>query len=100
MLMFLSLLLTGLAVTAVCAALLSASAPDERPSVEPEITVRAPRFFASDAPPALDPRAIPAELLLSHIERHVRLEQAAAERFVSLPTIESLQAPTESKFVN
>ena len=100
MLMFLSLLLAGVAVTAVCAALLSATAPEERPPVETEVTVRPSRFFAADAPPAPDPRTIPAEMLLSHIERHVRLEQAAAERFVSLPSVESLHAPSESKFVN
>ena len=100
MLMFLSLLLTGLIVTAVCAALLSASAPAEKPSLQPGIEVQPSRFFAADIAPVVAPQVMPAEMLLSQIERHVRLEQAAAERFVRVPTIESLHAPTESKFVN
>ena len=100
MFMFLTLLVASLVITAVCAALLSAAGPVGKPSVETEIEVQPSRFFAGDIVPAGDPRPIPVDMLLSQIERHVRLEQAAAERFVRVPTQASLQAPTESKFVN
>lgn len=102
MFLFLSILLGSLVIAAVCAAMLSsaAAAEAEKPALKPGIEVQPSRFFAAAAPSPADPRALSAELLLSQIERHVRLEQAAAERFVSLPTIESLQAPTDSNFVN
>lgn len=102
MFLFLSILLASLIIAAICSAMLSsaASAEAEKPSLAPGIEVRPSRFFGADTPPPADPRVIPAELLLSQIERHVRLEQAAAERFVALPTVEALQAPTDSKFVN
>jgi hypothetical protein len=59
-----------------------------------------PRFFvpASDV---LPPRPrVPIEALLLQIERHVRLEQAAAESFLDSPTSASLHTPTVSPLVH
>ena len=60
-----------------------------------------PRFFIDDRtpPPALSPR-VPIEVLLLQIERHVRLEQAAAESFLDSPTIKSLHSRTTSPLVH
>lgn len=43
---------------------------------------------------------VPVELLLQRIENHVRLEYAAAEAFVALPTYAKLHSKTTSSFVN
>jgi len=40
------------------------------------------------------------EVLLAQIERHVRLEQAAAESFLYDPTVESLHGRTASPLVH
>ena len=40
------------------------------------------------------------EVLLSQIENHVRLEQAAAESFLSLPATETLHARSASTLLN
>jgi hypothetical protein len=39
---------------------------------------------------------VSAEVLALQIERHVRLEQAAAERFHQFPSVEALRTPTLS----
>ena len=39
---------------------------------------------------------VPLEVLLLQIERHVRLEQAAAESFIHLPSPEALNLRTQS----
>jgi len=65
------------------------------------------RFFARDTAPALSappptvtvPR-VPIEVLLAQIERHVRLEHAAAESFLFDPTAESLHSRTTSPLVH
>lgn len=84
---------------AVSAALFAAAtrhpAPDEA-AVRPSVPVMAPRFFSDEA--ALP--QIPIEVLLLEIERHVRLEQAAAESFLHSPTVESLNSRTMSRLVH
>jgi hypothetical protein len=65
------------------------------------------RFFARDTAPAFSvpppvanvPR-VPIEVFLAQIERHVRLEQAAAESFLLDPTVESLHGRTTSPLVH
>jgi hypothetical protein len=65
------------------------------------------RFFAHDTAPSASlpvpvasvPR-IPIEVLLAQIERHVRLEHAAAESFLYDPTVESLHSRTTSPLVH
>ena len=54
------------------------------------------RFFVE---PMARPR-VPVEALLAQIEMHVRLEQAAAELFISTPTQDQLHKKTNSPFVN
>ena len=56
------------------------------------------RFFVL-RPPAQRARRhvrVPADVLLRQIERHVRLEHAAAESFMQFPSVEALHMPTLS----
>ncbi len=99
MFMFLSILFASLVVVGLCGAILAAREPREAPQPEMKLAVEPPRFFADVAVSPQGP-SIPVELLLSYIERHVRLEQAAAERFVNVPSTEALRTPTASPFVN
>jgi hypothetical protein len=105
MLMFLTILFMSVLALAVCAAAFSLAAgaqpqPQKQPERQP--AVEAPRFFAQ-AP--LPPKAaavpqVPIEVLLSDIERHVRLEQAAAEAFLEGPTRDALHSRTGSPLAN
>jgi hypothetical protein len=65
---------------------------DERLAAVPE------RFFVrDDAPrPTVAMPKVPLEVLLTQIDRHVRLEQAAAESFINFPSRESLHGRTLS----
>lgn len=60
------------------------------------------RFFAEPAPVKAAPATprVPIEALLLQLERHIRLEQAAAESFLSMPTIESLHSRTTSTLLH
>ena len=59
------------------------------------------RFFANRVtPPIPTPIPVPIEALLQQFENHVRLEQAAAESFVALPSHAQLHIKTTSTFVN
>lgn len=100
MLMFLSIFFTSLLAVVLCAAIVSAAQRQEEPRPEPRLADRKGKFFAAEAGALADRPAIPVEMLVSHIERHVRLEQAAAEGFVEIPTVESLRSTTASPFVN
>jgi hypothetical protein len=102
----------GLAVTALA---FGAATRDEReaPAIQPALTptlsvpVPAPRFFADSpilartalAAAAATPQ-VPIEVLLLQLERHVRLEQAAAESFLEFPTSASLHSRTTSPLVH
>lgn len=99
----------GLAVTALAfgAATRGESVgASAQPDLKPSLTVPlpAPRFLAEQAvlpPPSLKvPVPVPIEVLLLQIERHVRLEQAAAESFLDLPTAASLHSRTTSPLVH
>ena len=59
-----------------------------------------PRFFLAERAPVPAPPRVPIEVLLLQIERHVRLEQAAAESFLDSPTIKSLHSRTTSPLVH
>jgi len=75
------------------------AAVDERLAAVPD------RFFVHDAAPKpasparLVPK-VPVEVFLAQIERHIRLEQAAAESFLSAPSLESLHGRTVSPLVH
>jgi hypothetical protein len=99
--MFLILMVVGLLTVAVSAVLLLASTrPPEPTPLSPEQLLKVPsRFFADDRVPR-SPHAVPIEVLLLQIERHVRLEQAAAEAFRDTPTPETLWAATVSPLLH
>ena len=72
---------------------------DERLAAVPE------RFFVRDAAPQPAATArvtpkVPVEVFLAQIERHIRLEQAAAESFLISPSPESLHGRTVSPLVH
>jgi hypothetical protein len=102
--MFLTILLMSVVSLALCVAafgLATANArreEEERQEARP--AVAPPHFFAhAPVPPAVAPR-VPIEVLLSDIERHIRLEQAAAEAFLEVPTRDALRSRTSSPLLN
>jgi hypothetical protein len=95
--MFVTLVALSVVGTLVGAVLLVAAArPSAPPVVEKSLPVTLPaaRFFVEDLPDV--GTQVPIEVLLLQIERHVRLEQAAAESFVDLPTRDLLHSRTLS----
>ena len=104
MLMFVTLLcISLLAVVVMSAIVRGTSARDEaRSETRPELTqvLGTPRFFGGDlAGPPARPQ-LPVDAVVAQLERHFRLEQAAAESFLEVPAPETLHAPTASRFVN
>lgn len=103
-LMVVCLSLFGLAVTAAAFGVATESERREqeagRRPVEAKEVMPA-RFFADDtALPAIPPQRIPLEALLLQIDHHVRLEQAAAESFLRVPTPQLLHSRTVSPLVH
>jgi hypothetical protein len=110
-LMAVCLSMFGLAVTAMA---FGAATRDERsmeaaqPALKPALSLPlSPSRFFSDLPiaPAVPMAAaarphVPIEVLLLQIDRHVRLEQAAAESFLDYPTVASLHSRTASPLVH
>lgn len=107
------LALFGTAVA--CLAFGAATNPEQRspavqPELEPVVAPEATRFFAEEIVLPIAARAAqpaparPSEaaiaLLLAQIENHIRLEQAAAESFVEMPTPMMLHSKTTSAFIN
>ena len=93
----------GVAAAAFGAATRSESpGSTEQPKLPLVKAVSATRFFSDAAltPPAATSRQVPIEVLLLQIENHVRMEQAAAELFISSPTQAQLHSKTHSPFVN
>jgi hypothetical protein len=96
----------GMAIA--CAAFGAAVRPEEDVlEVQPEkVKAAVPtRFFVSEvtipAAPGRSPNvSVPIEALLLQLERHVRLEQAAAESFLAEPTSALLHSKTISPFLN
>ncbi len=106
MLMFLMILFTSLPVMILSCLMFKGLSPKadatKAPEVVPEaeVLVTASRFFAEETPGRLAPSRFPVEVLLSQIERHVRLEQAAAESHLDGPTRESLHSRSGSPLLN
>ena len=104
MLMFLSILFASVVVLALSCAVFAGvnheteKPPEARPSLP--VVVERPRFFADAAGTRVAQPRIPIEVLLSQIEHHVRLEHAAAESFLDIPTAESLHSRTTSPLLN
>ena len=100
MVMFATILIMSLLAVALCAAAFAAATRGEaQPETQPErrLVLEPPRFFAN---PTAKPAEVPVEVLLSQIERHVRLEQAAAEIYLDLPTRDALHVRTPSPLLN
>ncbi len=102
LLMGLCMTFVGLAVTALAFAAATrpmSSAPAAQPQLPAVKAAATPaHFFAGNLAPNIP--LVPIEVLLHQIENHVRLEQAAAESFVALPTQALLHSKTTSLFVN
>jgi hypothetical protein len=100
--MFLMAMCISVFGLAVCAIAFGAATRDERRqpelSLEQQLALAPQRFFAEDR--TTSQPHVPLEVLLLQIERHVRLEQAAAESFIDFPTRESLHCRTVSPLVH
>lgn len=71
----------------------------EKPAVEP-VALPKPQFFKDyTVSPAITQPQVPIEALLLQIENHIRLEQAAAESFLEMPTPALLHSKTVSTLV-
>lgn len=70
--------------------------------VEPVMAAAPARFFINEVsvPTSNGRVSVPIEALLLQLERHVRLEQAAAESFLAQPTSALLHSKTVSPFLN
>jgi hypothetical protein len=104
MAMFLMAMCISVFGLAVCAIAFGAATRDERRqpdlSLEQQLALAPQRFFVEDRVAMPAPPRVPLEVLLLQIERHIRLEQAAAESFTHFPTPESLQCRTLSPLVH
>jgi hypothetical protein len=99
-LMALALSLLGVGVSAVLFAAAARQPSADQPAARRDLPlVMPPRFFSDEKALTLMQR-VPIEVLLAEIERHVRLEQAAAESFLHSPTVESLNSRTMSRLVH
>ena len=102
--MFLTLLFACFPILVLGALALLKQESREEPPAEVRLDRRSmvpsPRFFADEPAVPRVPVRLPREVLLNQIERHVRLEVAAAESFLDLPTPESLHAETASPILN
>ena len=92
--------LSMLGVAVTCMAFGVASRPERDTAEAPEeVKIAVPtRFFVNEGVPAH--ARVPIGALLLEIENHVRLEQAAAESFLQMPTSALLHSRTMSTFVN
>jgi hypothetical protein len=97
MLMFLTILAASLPVLLICClAAAGLSRQENKPpdvALDPKACLDSPKFFGAVEARRTASR-LPIELLLSQIESHVRLEQAAAESFLCGPTLETLHSPS------
>lgn len=102
MLMLLTIVFISLAAVALMVLVLFGITPEKQAGAGTEAKAgnTASRFFANDSPGPAQNQDVPVEVLLSQIQRHVRLEQAAAESFVQGPNAESLRSRTASPLAN
>jgi hypothetical protein len=74
--------------------------PAAFPSLHAAATASGPPMFFIDSPADKQRPKVPIEVLLLQVERHVRLEQAAAELFLDAPTAKSLHTRTTSPLLH
>lgn len=89
---FLGMMLTALAFWAAA----GEGDAEEAPVASRELWVPAEQFFLGEAEGLVPSSGSLVAVSLLQLERHVRLEHAAAERFLRVLTVESLYAPTSS----
>ena len=102
-LMALALSLLGVTVSAIAfaaAANANAVEPEREFPVRVEPLAEHQAGFFIESPPPAPARPVPIEALLLQIERHIRLEHAAAEAFQQAPTPELLHIRTASPLVH
>jgi hypothetical protein len=102
-LMALCMSLLGVAASALAFGAATRTDPSQAeaaPEAKPLTVQPAARFFVEDAAVGQAAPAVPIEALLLQIERHIRLEQAAAESFLDCPTAQSLHSRTSSPLVH
>ncbi len=99
LLMVLAMTLLGVAVSGM---LFAAATQDGSGAVTaPAETLRqAPSVFFTAEGQALSSPPVSVEVLLLQIEGHVRMEQAAVESFLAMPTVEGLHTPSRSPLVH
>jgi hypothetical protein len=90
-----ALSLVSLALSSALFAALLHSGKAPEPPTDERLLMLPSHFFADDRSPT-QRSAVPLDVLLLQIERHVRLEHAAAESFQHAPTIEALHTATTS----
>jgi hypothetical protein len=102
--LFLMVAAMSLLGVAASVALFAAATHDERAprpgAFEETVLLGTPRFFAAGARAPQPPPLVPIEVLLLQIQRHVQLEQAAAESFHHYPTAQALHMQTLSPLVH
>ncbi|HEY3380180.1 MAG TPA: hypothetical protein VGK32_00345 [Vicinamibacterales bacterium] len=99
-LMALSLAMFGLAMTAAAFGAATRTEPTPEVPARPRMELAPERFFAESRAAFHRQPHVPVEVLLLQIEQHVRLEQAAAESFISLPSVDVLNCRTQSPLVH
>ncbi len=101
LLMGVTLSLLGVAVSAglFMAATRDVRTTGQNAGLEPLPEPEPSQFFAPSVTPMARP-IVSVDVLLLQIERHVRMEQAAAESFMAMPTVEMLHMPTASPLVH
>jgi hypothetical protein len=97
MALVLSVLAAGVSAAAFAAATRGVDDPPAQPPA-PAAVAGEPRFFADARNVAQ--RELDTVGMVLQIERHIRLEQAAAEEFVAVPTSASLHSRTASPLAN
>jgi hypothetical protein len=94
LLMALTMALLGMAVSAVLFSAATRSAEGLEGETASDLAAEPSQFFADHE--RLENPPVSVESLLAEIERHVRLEQEAAESFTADPTVEALHVRTAS----
>jgi hypothetical protein len=92
----------AIAAAAFGAATKTTEAPKTVPEVKAEPAIGDERFFVTQVtvPTSAGRVSVPVEALIAQLERHVRLEQAAAASFLAEPTSALLHSKTASPFLN
>lgn len=102
--MFLTMMALCFPLLVLCAlVMLRQQSREQSPPVatpERRMALPEPRFFVQSLGANRVAGRLPRELLLRQIERHVRLEVAAAESFLELPSTDSLHAESGSPLMN